>query len=37
MNKTAVEQWLASRDIMLEQGFVPALKDYANAYKKRSL
>lgn len=35
MNRTAVEQWLSSHGITLEQNFVPVLKDYAKTYKKR--
>lgn len=35
MNKRLIDQWLSSHGITLEQGFVPALKDYARAYKKR--
>lgn len=35
MNKRLIDQWLSSHGIMLEQSFVPALKDYARAYKKR--
>lgn len=34
MHRTSVEQWLSERGIVLEQGFVPALKDCVRAYKK---
>lgn len=30
-----ITRWLSERGIMLEKGFVPLLKDYACAHKKR--